>query len=213
MALGKLFHKFFQNIGRSFTGRNLLLHFAAIFLTFIIVISGLDWFYFISARKDFLDAILFPAVAVGFFVPIFLPILILLLGKLRGSWKTMNTAWALWQSALLGLFISSIYKALTGRVQPDLSNTLVDISNRFQFGFWEHGIFWGWPSSHTTVAFAMAFALIALYPRNKFIKYFALAYALYVGIGVSINIHWLSEFVAGALIGAAIGFTVGKSFK
>lgn len=213
MALRKLFHKFLQNIIGSFAGRNLFLHLAAIALTFIIVISGLDWFYFISARKDFLDAVLFPAVAVGFFAPILLPALVLLWGRVRRSLGAMNAAWALWQAALLGWLISSAYKAVTGRVQPDTSNLIVDLSREFNFGFWEYGIFWGWPSSHTTVAFAMAFALIALYPKNKFIKYLALIYALYIGVGISINIHWLSEFVAGSLIGAAIGLTVGKSFK
>jgi hypothetical protein len=26
----------------------------------------------------------------------------------------------------------------------------------FRFGFWRGGVCWGWPSSHTTIAFAMA---------------------------------------------------------
>ena len=38
-------------------------------------------------------------------------------------------------------------------------------------------------------------------------------YAFYVGVGVSISIHWFSEFVAGAIIGSLIGAMVGKSFK
>ena len=73
-------------------------------------------------------------------------------------------------------------------------------------------MFWGWPSSHTTVAFAMALALWELYPENRLIRYGAILYAFYVGIGVSITIHWFSEFVAGAIIGSVIGVVVGKSF-
>jgi len=38
-------------------------------------------------------------------------------------------------------------------------------------------------------------------------------YALYIGIGVSLSIHWFSEFVAGAIIGTVIGVTVGKFYK
>jgi len=38
-------------------------------------------------------------------------------------------------------------------------------------------------------------------------------YAFYVGVDVSISIHWFSEFVAGAIIGSLIGAVVGKSFK
>jgi membrane-associated phospholipid phosphatase len=59
----------------------------------------------------------------------------------------------------------------------------------------------------------MAFTLITLFPKNKMLKILAFIYALYIGIGVSMSIHWFSEFVAGALIGALIGITTGKLFK
>jgi membrane-associated phospholipid phosphatase len=91
--------------------------------------------------------------------------------------------------------------------------SLVDSSHGFQFGFLKGGVFWGWPSSHTTVAFAMAACLIALYPKNKMLVPLSALYALYVGFAVSVTIHWLSEFVAGAIIGSMIGMVVGRSFK
>ena len=74
------------------------------------------------------------------------------------------------------------------------------------------GMFWGWPSSHTTVAFAMAAAICKLYPENRLLRYAAILYAGYVGIGISMTIHWFSEFVAGVIIGSVIGAVVGKSF-
>jgi hypothetical protein len=40
----------------------------------------------------------------------------------------------------------------------------------------------------------------------------ALLYAFYIGLGVSVTIHWFSEFVAGAIIGSVIGTVVGRSF-
>jgi membrane-associated phospholipid phosphatase len=40
----------------------------------------------------------------------------------------------------------------------------------------------------------------------------AITYALYIGLGVSMTIHWFSDFAAGAIIGSAIGAVVGKSF-
>ena len=88
----------------------------------------------------------------------------------------------------------------------------VNITHVFHFGFLRGGIFWGWPSSHTTIAFAMAVALLSLYPKNKIIRYLAIAYALYVGIGVSITIHWFSDFIAGVIFGTVIGIVVGKRF-
>ena len=40
----------------------------------------------------------------------------------------------------------------------------------------------------------------------------SIAYALNIGLGVSMTIHWFSDFLAGAIIGTAIGTVVGKSF-
>lgn len=120
---------------------------------------------------------------------------------------------ALGQAAILGSVISSIYKKFTGRIQPDFANPTLDISGDFNFGFLQHGIFWGWPSSHTTIAFAMAFTLITLYPKFKNLRYAALLYALYIGIAVSLSIHWFSEFIAGTIIGAVIGIVVGSDFR
>jgi hypothetical protein len=41
----------------------------------------------------------------------------------------------------------------------------------------------------------------------------ALLYAFYIDLGVSVTIHWFSEFVAGAIIGSVIGTVVGRSFR
>lgn len=128
--------------------------------------------------------------------------------------RALNTSYAIAQVAFIGLFMSSFYKVFTGRIPPPFrTQSLVDISRQFEFGFFRDGAFWGWPSSHTTIAFAVAVTLFILYQENKFIKYGALLVALYIGIGVSTNIHWFSEFVAGAIFGSIIGVVVGKSFN
>ena len=59
----------------------------------------------------------------------------------------------------------------------------------------------------------MSVCLITLYPNNKLLMILALIYAFYVGLGVSVSIHWFSEFVAGAIIGSVIGVVVGRSFR
>jgi membrane-associated phospholipid phosphatase len=38
-------------------------------------------------------------------------------------------------------------------------------------------------------------------------------YAVLIGFGTTLDVHWASEAIAGALIGYAIGKTVGKSFS
>jgi len=59
----------------------------------------------------------------------------------------------------------------------------------------------------------MSAAMWTLYPRSKVVRCVAPLYALYIGVGVSMTIHWFSDFVAGAIFGAAIGITVGNIFK
>ena len=204
---------FVANFVAAFSRSNLRFHGIAIGLTAILVWSGFDWWYYQAHQIPVLQRMLFPAIVIGFFLPIIVPISLYLIGKIGRHQGSVWTAFAITQAAILGSLISSIYKAFTGRMQPDFRNMNIDISHNFQFGFLQHGIFWGWPSSHTTIAFAMAFTLIFLYQRNKGVLIGALVYAFYIGFGVSLSIHWFSDFVAGALIGAAIGMTVGKSYR
>ena len=203
---------FAANFVDVFSGRNLLFHGIAIGLTALLVLSGFDWWYFTS-QIPAVRMFLFPAVIVGFFLPFILPIVLFLVGKIGKHKKIVYTAFALIQSEILGSLISSIYKAFTGRIQPNFRNMSIDISRDFEFGFLRHGVFWGWPSSHTTIAFSMAFTLIFLYRGNKGILVGAFLYALYIGLGVATSIHWFSDFIAGALIGTAIGITVGKNYR
>src|SRR5208283_5065336 len=125
--------------------------------------------------------------------------------------RLSRTGWAIGQAALIGSLLSSTYKAFTGRVHPE-HFIGADLSHDFRFGWLRGGVFWGWPSSHTTIAFAMAVTVFTLYPKQRWLGVAAILYAFYVGIGVSLTIHWFSDFVAGAIIGSVIGAVVGKSF-
>ncbi|MGE5299437.1 MAG: phosphatase PAP2 family protein [Acidobacteriota bacterium] len=203
-----------RNIIRSFRGRNLLWHILAIGATVLIVSSDLDWMYFEATRP--LAGYLFPAVILGWLVPVVFPVVSYIAGAVRKDRRAICSAYATAQAAVIGLLVSSFYKAFTGRPGPGHSaGMLIDTSRAFHFGFLQRGVFFGWPSSHTTVAFAMAAAIWMLYPGKKCdaMRGAALLYALYVGVGVSMTIHWFSDFIAGAIIGTAIGMTVGDAFK
>jgi len=199
------------NVIACFKGRLILWHLLAILLTLILVTSGFDWHYYLSTHNPTLRLWMFPAAIIGMFLPLVLPLALLAAGFVGGKTRTTLTAWAIGQAALIGSLISSAYKAFTGRVHPPFSPG-PDISHIFRFGFMRGGMFWGWPSSHTTVAFAMAFAIFTLYPKQKWLGLLAIIYALYIGFGVSMTIHWFSDFLAGAIIGTIIGMVVGKSF-
>jgi membrane-associated phospholipid phosphatase len=201
-----------RNIIGCFKGRMFTWHVVAIVLTFILVTSGFDWLYFISTRNPTLRSWMFPAAPIGGLVPIALPLILLISGSICRSAKTTLAGWAVGQAEVIGGLIAAAYKSLTGWIHPS-HGVGADISHIFQFGFLRGGVFWGWPSSHTTIAFAMAVSVFTLFPKQKWLGYMAVTYALYIGIGVSMTIHWFSDFVAGALIGAVIGVVVGTGFS
>jgi membrane-associated phospholipid phosphatase len=207
--------RFFSTLPRNvidcFKGRMILWHLTAIVLTLILVWSGFDWFYFLSTRAPLLRSCMFPAVVIGGLLPIWLPLLLIALGSLARSAPIRLTGWAVGQAELIGAVVAAAYKAITGRAHP-AHQVGADLSHIFKFGILRGGVFWGWPSSHTTIAFAMAVTIFTLFRKQRWLGYVAVAYALYVGIGVSMTIHWFSDFLAGAILGTVIGVVVGKSF-
>lgn len=200
-----------RNIIRCFRGRLILWHLLAIVLTVILVTSGFDGWYFKTLNTPEIRQWMMPAAGIGFLVPIFLPLFLLLSGYVAQSASYRTAGYALLQAVIVGLLISSTYKAFTGRQHPHRDG-VEDLSHEFHFGFLRHGVFWGWPSSHTTIAFAMAVTICILNPKRRWLRAVALSYAFYIGIGISTTIHWFSDFVAGAIIGSVIGSVVGKSF-
>jgi membrane-associated phospholipid phosphatase len=200
-----------RNLIGCFQGRRIVWHVIAILLTFILVTSGFDWGYFLATRNPALRSWMWPAVGIGGLLPLALPLILFVVGFIIQSARTILAGWAVGQAALLGSLVSSAYKAVTGRVHP-AHVVGDDISHVFHFGFLRGGIFWGWPSSHATIAFAMAVTVFTLCPKQRWLGFAALLYAFYVGIGVSLTIHWFSDFAAGAIIGSVIGAVVGKGF-
>ena len=190
----------------------ILWHVVAIVLTVILVLSGFDWYYFQSTRNPVLRSWMFPAAPIGGLVPIFLPLGLIVAGAIISNSRIRLAGWAIGQAEIIGSLISSTYKMFTGRVHPSF-NGGPDISHEFRFGILRGGVFWGWPSSHTTIAFAMAFTVWTLFPKQRWLGLLAITYAFYIGFGVSMTIHWFSDFAAGAIIGSVIGVVVGRCFS
>jgi membrane-associated phospholipid phosphatase len=200
-------------IRRCYTWRNLAWQALAALLTYVLVTTGFDWYWFTHTRDPLLQSWTFPAAIIGGLVPILLPLTLLLIGKREKGGVAWRTGLALAYAVATGWLVSSFYKFFTGRIPPPFrAETYTDISRQFNFGLFRDGIFWGWPSSHTTIAFAMAVTLFVLCANRPAIRYGALLVALYIGLSVSTNIHWFSEFVAGAIIGSVIGAVVGRTF-
>lgn len=210
-----------ENLVKIFVGRNFFWHLLAIVLTYAIVMAGFDWNFFTQVADSDTLTYFFPALMLGTFLPVLVPVSFFLIWVFAKNRRALMLGMAEAQAVILGVVVSSSYKVFTGRIQPsshfqsgplDVSR-LIDSSHAFQFGFLRHGIFWGWPSSHTTLAFVMAVTTWYLFPKNKIVRTIVLVYASYVGLGVAVtSIHWFSEAVAGAVIGIVIGAVVGKSY-
>jgi len=212
-----LFHNFDQNLLQSFSNGYGLYHLGAIGLSYGLIKNGADWQYYqyMQDHKSIAQAG-FAGVIVGGLVPLSLPVYLYFRGKSDQDAKLMYTALALGQSVITSWLVTSAYKTITGRKPPADINEKgpdKDYSDDFNFGLMRRGIFDGWPSGHTTNAFAMAAVLWQLYPENQTLKLYSGAYAFFIGLSISTNIHWFSDFVAGALIGYSIGKSIGQSFK
>jgi len=211
------FSLMFDNIGYNFLGsfaHNYGMNYAVgTFATYGMIVSEVDWKWNrLAYNNRGLAYAGMPSGIIGFLVPVAVPLGYYYYGESR---ETQITGLALGQAALLGFTISSGMKAFTGRHAPgimDKNGKTEDYSDDFKFGFFRRGAFNGWPSSHTATAFAMAAALAELNPDNTAIAVGAYSYAAFIGIGMSFMAHWASDIVAGALIGIAVGRTVGKSF-
>ena len=172
-----LFYQLPRNVLAVFSGRNLLWYASAVILTIVIVTSGGDWAYYRWTRVGAFFELARPALALGMFMPVLWPLAVLVAGLASKNRRLITTAWALGQAAFLAYLITTCNKAITGRRPPPFHGhvgmlgqngpALVDSSHGFQFGFLRGGIFWGWPSGHTTVAFSMALCLTNVLPQEQ----------------------------------------------
>jgi membrane-associated phospholipid phosphatase len=94
-------------------------------------------------------------------------------------------------------------KVVFGRARPYLWLA----GDESGFGFFRYGAkFASFPSGHTTTSFAAALALGAVFPRGRPVF---LGVALLIALSrIVLNVHYLSDVIAGALLGAAVAFLV-----
>lgn len=210
--------KFFQelpnNFWRCFRWRYMPWHILAMVLTYNLVRSGFDGAYFAAGRTSAIYWLLAPAGALGSVVTVALPLLYLLVGALKRSAATVYKGWALGQAVIIALALSFAYKIVTGRPGPPaiFTPSAFNLSEIFRFGLGRGGIIWGWPSTHTTVAVALAFTFYFLYHKTRRLKYAGFIYAAYIAAGVSVSIHWFSDVIAGLIFGTIVGLVVGRGW-
>lgn len=176
----------------------------------ILIFSGMDWEWAkLSYQYLVLQYIGIPSVFIGMIIPFVWPLYLYLNQNKEASYGLK--ARVLGRAFLAAWGFSTILKAFTNRVprEPFEDLGLIDFSQQFRFGWLQGNNLWeslieGFPSGHTMTAFAMSFAIRPFLASSK-AQNGVVIYALYIGLGVSFTVHWLSDAVAGGLIGYALG--------
>ncbi len=105
--------------------------------------------------------------------------------------------------------VTDIIKPLAGRARP----VLLQRENFYgfhPFTLHTHDTLNSLPSGHTTTAFAVAFALMVLQPRCKG---WPLLFAVALAVSrVMVNAHYVSDVIAGALVGTVTVVVVREIF-
>jgi membrane-associated phospholipid phosphatase len=205
-------HSITCNYGLNFIGAGLG--------TWAFIETGIDWEWRnIAYRNTWLSNYGRPGLYIGYIVPAITPIITYTVGIFTKDEKLQLTALALTQSLMLTLAIQSQLKMITGRALPgivtELDHTRNSRADDFsgEFNWFNSNFIGGWPSGHTANAFAAAATISEIYRDSLWLKICVYSYAALIGFGVTLNVHWASEAAAGALIGYAVGKTVGKSFS
>ena len=126
-------------------------------------------------------------------------------GLLTENKKSVSTGLLLLESYSLAMLFVRIPKNLAGRKRPDAwpSSAPTDWEGPFQGA--------SFPSGHTAASFAVASVIANQYREHKWVPVTAYTIASLVGLSrIYDNKHWLSDVVAGAVIGTVIGNLVSR---
>lgn len=210
--------EYFEHVRGLASWRSLGLAVVAILSTAYLVYSGEDWRYLVMVEKRVPMSLLFISDITGTLVAILLPVSLYILSRVKKSDVMYFYARAVAQCVVLGFTLSTFIKIFTGRTSPPdphdgIGRALVDNSHDFHFGFMREQIIGGWPSSHATIACALAVLLLLILPPRWYTRMLIIALATFISVGVTFGFHWLSESIAGACLGTAIGTVVGVYYR
>lgn len=166
------------------------------------------------------------ALIVGGTVPAALPLGLYVGGLAADSSELASAGAAALQAELIQVVVVTSLKWLTDRAGPYhdgdpnasrwSSHVFRDSSDPNDFDFNPFNLKGGlrWPSGHTASTVALVSSLAAFYPDETWLPIVGYPAALAVGVGmIEGDYHWLSDVVAGALIGHVIGWVVGRRFR
>jgi len=208
-------HSLTHNYGLNFIGAGLG--------TMIFIESGLDWEWNrLAYNHEWMPKAGEFGNIVGYVVPVITPVFFYFSGLTVKDEKMQIAGLALTQSLGLTMLYQLSLKLITGRTMPGImdgwDSSLSKRDDRTddfsgEFNWFSTNIIGGWPSGHVANAFSAAATIAQIYHDKTWLKVTVYSYASLVGVLMSVYDHWASEVFAGALIGLAIGTTVGRSYR
>lgn len=210
---------FWENVHDSFTGPNLMLHFAAVGSTAYIISTGLDARVHDGFKDSDTNAALGGSILGSGLGALVVGASFYGYGLKAQSPEAIGAAYVVVQSTVIMLSYASLLKIFTGRPAPrnDSPDSTQDQAEDFRIGLSRGGIDDGWPSGHTSTTVAVLAGLSYYYPDRPWVSWLSVGLSGYMMYAISANengqFHWFSDVVAGAIMGYAIGSTVGKNIR
>lgn len=202
------------NLVDAFSGSNAMFYVGAIWGTGVLALSGADHeIHHELYRHVENTAWNETANIAGYVVPLVTAPTIWMAGLASGNRTLTGAGSAAIQAFVVTLATTAALKVAVGRPFPLLDGELDHPDHARTFSPLRNGV-GAWPSGHTSGTIAIAAALTAYAPDQRWIP--LVGYPLALGIGVGMmdrGSHWASDLVAGALIGHAIGYSIGRNFR
>lgn len=191
----------------------------SIVVTYLLIYTRIDWLLAVFYNQnDILVWMAAPFVLVGMVIPFILIAVYYFRKKKLNSFENNLQFLRVLYSFIFTYLLMTILKVFTNRVDMEPFEPIgdIDISNQFRFGFMNSNSWWesfseGWPSGHTMIAVGMAIAIHPLI-KSKFWKSVNVVYPILVGLSVSTAFHWLSDVIAGGILGVIVGLFFSKYY-
>jgi len=206
----------------TFTGINLVWYGGAFLATGVMAFGGADHAIRVGVQRSlrspaYADA----AYSSGYALPALAAPAVYLVGLAIHDPVTAGAGSAALQGLAMTLVATGVLKIATGRTyplnggDPGAADRLEHPEYARQFRpFHAAWPFPSWPSGHTSATVSIAAALTAYYPDRIWIPFVGYPIAAAIGFGMVVrDSHWASDVVGGALVGQAIGYSVGRAFR
>jgi membrane-associated phospholipid phosphatase len=211
-----------DDLADAFTGSNLLFYGGAVAITGEMAFGGGDQGVRVAVQNSLVAPVFADgAYYAGYVLPAIVPPVVYVLGLVDGDREAAAAGCAAIQALGIELLVTSVVKIGAGRPYPldggdPNAPTRLDHPD-YPRQFHPFGSVWplpAWPSGHTAATTAVAAALASSYPDHPWVGVVGYSLALAIGAGLVVgDRHWTSDVVAGALVGHAIGYSVGSAFR